>query len=58
MVDGYVTLESVATPGNYVGIDSEGSATVPSETSDENSQFTPNVKVNTNTHTHTHTHFS
>ena len=46
-VDGHVTLESVAAPGNYVGIDSEGSATVPSETdpSSETAHFSPNVKV-------------
>ena len=43
-----MTLESVAAPGHYVGIDSDGAVTVPSETepSSESAHFTPNVKVN------------
>lgn len=42
-----MTLESVAAPGHYVGIDSEGATTVPNETdaSSENAHFMPNVKV-------------
>lgn len=45
--DGHVTLESVAAPGHYVGIDSEGATTVPNETdaSSENAHFMPNVKL-------------
>ena len=46
-LDGHVTLESVAAPGNYVGIDSEGGITGPTETdpSSESAHFKPNVKV-------------
>ena len=42
-----MTLESVAAPGNYVGIDSEGGITGPTETdpSSESAHFKPNVKV-------------
>lgn len=45
--DGYLTLESLETPGNYVGIDSDGNVTSPAETdpASETAHFTPHVKV-------------
>lgn len=47
--DGYLTLESLETPGNYVGIDSDGNVTSPAETdpASETAHFTPHVKYQT-----------
>ena len=45
--DGFMTLESLVEPGHFVGIDSDGAVTSPSEidASNENAHFTPNLKV-------------
>lgn len=52
--DGHVTLESVVTPGQYVGIDSEGVVTAANDASNECAHFTPRVKVLHNCgHSHT-----
>lgn len=40
-----MTLESVVTPGHYVGIDSEGVVSVANDASNECAHFTPHVKV-------------
>ena len=58
--DGYVTLESLAHPGHYVGVDSDGSVTVPDQTdaTSENAHFTPTIKVHVHVpyirHIHVH----